>query len=231
MRIIVSGGTASGKTTFLNVIGNAYIPPEDRLIICEDTPELKIGTEDTVYLATQKDATHDIRDEGAIDLRDLVRYTLRMRPDRIIVGEVRGREAFDVLLAWNTGHEGSFLTLHANSAIDALAKLEQLAVSAHEYDQFGVRDLIGRVVNIVIHVEEIKRGPERGQRRVKEMLQIFHEGNIPSYLREQFDALRTEGKITPMWEGACYVLPLYERDVEGNLIKLADPLAQIGQEI
>lgn len=231
MRMIVSGGTASGKTTFLNVIGNAFIPPEDRLIICEDTPELQIETADTVYLATQKDATHDIRDEGEVSLLDLIRYTLRMRPDRIIVGEVRGKEALYVLVAWNTGHEGSFLTLHANSAIDALAKLEQLAVSAKEYDQPGVRDLIGRVVNIVIQVEEIKRGPERGQRRLKEMLQVFHEGNIPSYLREQFDTLKAEGKIKPMWEGACYILPLYERDVDGKLVKLADPLAQIGQEI
>jgi Flp pilus assembly CpaF family ATPase len=231
MRIIVSGGTASGKTTSLNVIGNAFIPKDERLIVCEDTPELQIETYDTEYLVTQKDASRDIKDEGDITISDLIRYCLRMRPDRIIVGEVRGREAMDVLTAWNSGHEGSFLTLHANSAMDALSKFEQLAMAARVFTQEGVRDLIGRVVNIVIQVEEVKRGPKRGQRRVREMVQVVHPGNIAPEQQEAIDQMIADGRLKPMWDGTCYALSLYRLDAAQELTKVADPLSFFGQEL
>lgn len=226
LRIIISGGTASGKTTMLNVLINAFTPSDVRIIFCEDTPELQIQLKDKKGLTTQKDATHDIRDDSDITLGDLIRYSLRLRPDRIIVGEVRGMEALDVLLAWNTGHEGSFLTLHANSAVDGLSKLEQLAVSAHKFSQPGVQDLIGRVVDIVVQIEEIKFGQEKGQRKLKEMVQVIHQGNIQDELRERFQQLKTEETITELWEGV-FILPLYTRQTGGELVKLNGPLANL----
>ena len=118
--IIISGGTGSGKTTLLNVLSN-YLPNRERIVTIEDAAELQLHQENIVRLEARPP---NIEGRGEISIRDLVRNSLRMRPDRIVVGECRGGEALDMLQAMNTGHDGSLTTIHANSPRDALARLE-----------------------------------------------------------------------------------------------------------
>src|SRR5580704_8423731 len=120
--ILISGGTGAGKTTFLNML-STYIPETERLITIEDAAELQLKQEDIVRLETRPPNVEGI---GAVRQRQLVINSLRMRPDRIVVGEVRGEEAFDMLQAMNTGHEGSLTTVHANSPRDAMARVENM---------------------------------------------------------------------------------------------------------
>ena len=126
MNMIVSGGTGSGKTTLLNILSNC-IPERERIVTIEDAAELRLNHEHLVSLEARPE---NLEGKGLVQIRDLVRDALRMRPDRIVVGECRGAEAFDMLSAMNTGHEGSLTTLHANSARDALARLETMILMA-----------------------------------------------------------------------------------------------------
>lgn len=152
--IIVAGGTGSGKTTLANALLNEIALLGERVVILEDTRELQCAAEDVVALRTQP---------GAVSLCDLVRTTLRLRPDRIIVGEVRGPEALDLLKAWNTGHPGGVATLHANSAAAALARLEQLTLEVCETPP---RALIAEAIDLIVFIE--RGGP--GGRRIAEIL-------------------------------------------------------------
>lgn len=136
--ILVAGGTSSGKTTFANALLAEPVLAKDRIVILEDTRELHCAARNAVALRTRR---------GAVSLTDLVRSTMRLRPDRIVVGEVRGAEALDLLKAWNTGHPGGFTTLHANSARAALERLEQLAAEA---TQIVPRALIAEAVNVIV---------------------------------------------------------------------------------
>ncbi len=147
--IIVAGGTGSGKTTLANALLAEIALLNERVVILEDTRELQCAAEDAVALRTQA---------GAVTLSDLVRSTLRLRPDRIIVGEVRGPEALDLLKAWNTGHPGGIATLHANSARAALGRLEQLAMEASSSPPAA---LIAETVDLVVFIE---RGGPAGRR-------------------------------------------------------------------
>jgi len=147
--IIVAGGTGSGKTTLANALLAEIAALDERVVILEDTRELQCAAEDVVALRTQP---------GSVTLSDLVRSTLRLRPDRIIVGEVRGPEALDLLKAWNTGHPGGIATLHANSARAALARLEQLAMEASTSPPTA---LIAEAVDLVVFIE---RGGPAGRR-------------------------------------------------------------------
>ena len=153
--ILIAGGTSSGKTTFANALLAEPGFSEDRLVILEDTRELRAAGPDQVALRTHK--------HGA-SLTDLVRSTLRLRPDRIIVGEVRGPEALDLLKAWNTGHPGGLTTLHANSAHGALTRLEQLIGEA---TQTIPRALIAEAVDIIVYLSRAS-----GTRRVEEAIRI-----------------------------------------------------------
>ena len=126
LNIIVSGGTGSGKTTLLNVL-SAFIPADERIITIEDAAELQLHQHHVVRLESRPP---NIEGRGEITIRDLVRNSLRMRPDRIVVGEVRGAETLDMLQAMNTGHEGSISTVHANSPRDAVARIETLVLMA-----------------------------------------------------------------------------------------------------
>lgn len=139
--IIIAGGTGSGKTTLANALLNEVAELGERVVILEDTRELQCAAEDVVALRTQP---------GFVTLSDLVRSTLRLRPDRIIVGEVRGAEALDLLKAWNTGHPGGIATVHANSAPAALARLEQLAMEAASSPPTA---LIAEAVDLVVFIE------------------------------------------------------------------------------
>ncbi|MDP3736401.1 MAG: P-type conjugative transfer ATPase TrbB [Hyphomonadaceae bacterium] len=147
--IIVAGGTGSGKTTLANALLAEIAALNERVVILEDTRELQCAAEDVVSLRTQP---------GSVSLSHLVRSTLRLRPDRIIVGEVRGPEALDLLKAWNTGHPGGIATLHANSARAALARLEQLAMEATSSPPTA---LIAEAVDLVVFIE---RGGPAGRR-------------------------------------------------------------------
>jgi type IV secretion system protein VirB11 len=147
--IIVAGGTGSGKTTLANALLHEIALLNERVVILEDTRELQCAADDVVALRTQP---------GSVSLSDLVRSTLRLRPDRIIVGEVRGPEALDLLKAWNTGHPGGVATLHANSAQSALARLEQLTMEVCETPP---RALIAEAIDLVIFIE---RGGPAGRR-------------------------------------------------------------------
>jgi pilus assembly protein CpaF len=224
-RIVVSGGTATGKTSLLNVLGNAYIPKSERIIVLEDTPELQIYTDDAEYMLTLKDATRDAgAGERDITLRDLVRYCLRMRPDRIIVGEVRGKEAFDVLTAWNSGHEGSFLTIHANGASEALSKLVQLAVSAREFDREGVRDLVGRVVDVVLQLRRLRDG----RRIVSEIVQVVHRDRLREEDERLLGELVDRRIARRAWEDVHLVTLWSWSEEEGVLVRQAAALDTIG---
>ena len=152
---LISGSSGAGKTTLLNAM-SAYVPDDERLVTIEDSAELKLHHRHWVRLETRDD-NHEGR--GEISQRDLVRNSLRMRPDRIIIGEVRGPEVWDMLQAMNTGHAGWLTTIHANTARDALARMEMMvAMTGFEMPVPVVREYIAAAINIVIHVVRLKGG-------------------------------------------------------------------------
>jgi pilus assembly protein CpaF len=221
LNFVVSGGTASGKTTLLNTLGNSFIPKDDRVIILENRKELQIYTDDTKYFQTREDATRENR-ESDIGMKDLIRWSLRKRPDRLIVGEVRGGEAYYALVAWNSGHDGSFCTLHADNAASAIDKLEQLAMEGGQLSEEAVAKQISRSVDIVIQVQRLKG---RGERRITEVAQVFHPRKYNHRLPEvaaRVAALRDEKTENGLYLFAhdLWLLPLYELNGDGQLVKL-----------
>ena len=151
--IFISGGTGSGKTTFLNALSD-YIPENERVITIEDSAELQItGVKNLVRLETRNANTSG---SGEIPIRDLIRSSLRMRPERIIVGEVRGAEALDMLTAMNTGHDGSLSTGHANSAADMMTRLETMVLSGTELPLPAIRSQIASAIDIVVHLSRMR---------------------------------------------------------------------------
>lgn len=163
--IFIAGGTGSGKTTFLNAL-SAFIPADERVITIEDSAELNIlGIANLVSLETRNANTEG---KGEITIRDLIRASLRMRPDRIIVGEVRGKEALDMLAAMNTGHDGSLSTGHANSAHDMLSRLETMVLSGSPLPIEVIRKQISSAIDIMIHLSRLR---DRS-RRVMEISEI-----------------------------------------------------------
>ena len=156
--ILVSGGTSSGKTTLLNVL-SGYIPGDERIVTIEDAAELQLRQRHVARLES-----HPIGGDGTpeITLRDLVISSLRMRPDRLIVGEVRGAEALDMLQAMNTGHDGSMTTIHANRTRDALARIETLVMmSGYDFVPKSIRAQIASAFNVVIHLERMRDGTRK----------------------------------------------------------------------
>jgi len=152
--IFVSGGTGSGKTTFLNALSN-FIPRDERIITIEDSAELQIKNIDNIVMLETKNAGPD--GEGAISIRDLIKSALRMRPERIVVGEVRGAEALDMLQAMNTGHDGSLSTGHANSTSDMLSRLETMVLQgAGGLPLEAIRQQISSAVDIIIHLSRLR---------------------------------------------------------------------------
>lgn len=185
--IIISGGTGSGKTTFLNALSQ-YIPSTDRVITIEDSAELQLqGIPNLVRLETR-----DSKGEGttAITIRDLIRSSLRMRPDRIIVGEVRGSEAIDMLQALNTGHDGSLSTGHANSATDMLMRLETMVLMGMELPLNAVRRQIASGVDIIVQLGRLRDK----SRKVLEIVEItgYEDGEIVTRPLYQFQETGTD---------------------------------------
>jgi pilus assembly protein CpaF len=158
LNILVSGGTGAGKTTLLNVLSNA-IPNTERIVTIEDSAELQLQQDHVVRLETRPP---NIEGHGAVTQRDLVRNALRMRPDRIVVGEVRGSEVLDMLQAMNTGHDGSLSTVHANSARDALSRLETMVLmSGIALPVRAMRDYIAAALDLVVHLSRLSDGTRR----------------------------------------------------------------------
>ena len=164
--LFISGGTSSGKTTFLNAL-SGFIPKEERIITIEDSAELRLqGIQNMVRLETRSKNTEGVK---AITARELIHTALRMRPDRIIVGECRGEEALDMLQAMNTGHDGSLSTGHANSTQDMLNRLETMVLMGMDLPLQAVRQQIASGIDVVIHLE---RGPDK-KRRVVEISEVL----------------------------------------------------------
>jgi len=211
--ILISGGTGAGKTTFLNILSQ-YIPKKERIVTIEDAAELRLGLENVVRLETRPP---NVEGTGAIRQRQLLINSLRMRPDRIILGEVRGEEAFDMLQAMNTGHEGSMATIHANTTRDALSRLESMvAMSSMNMPEKTVRQQIASAISIVVQVSRQSDGTRKVvniseitgmEENVLSMQEIFRfekrgigpDGKVlgtfmPSRIRPKFlEQLRTSG--------------------------------------
>jgi pilus assembly protein CpaF len=158
LNVIVSGGTGSGKTTLLNVL-SGFIPATERIVTCEDAAELRLRQ---VHVISLESKPANVEGRGQIAIRDLVRNALRMRPDRIIVGEVRGGEALDMLQAMNTGHDGSMSTVHANNPRDAVNRLETLVLLAGtELPSRAIRGQIASAVNVIVQTERLRGGSRK----------------------------------------------------------------------
>jgi len=173
LNIIISGGTGTGKTTLLNIL-SGFLGDDERIITIEDAAELKLHQSHVISLETR---LTNYEGEGEITIRDLVRNSLRMRPDRIIVGEVRGKEAFDMMQAMNTGHEGSITTLHANNSIDALNRLEtMILMNEMEIPVSAVRGYIENAIDIIVQIDRLSDG----KRKITSISEITgkKEGNI-----------------------------------------------------
>ncbi|MFV0526876.1 MAG: CpaF family protein [Acidimicrobiales bacterium] len=171
LNIIVSGGTGTGKTTFLNIL-SSFIPAEDRIVTIEDAVELQLRQRHVIRLETRP---ANIEGRGVVETRDLVRNSLRMRPDRIIVGECRGAEALDMLQAMNTGHEGSLGTLHANTPRDALTRLETMVLMAGlELPSRAIREQVASAIDMVVQLERLRTGA-RVVTSITEVLGLDHD--------------------------------------------------------
>jgi pilus assembly protein CpaF len=172
LNVLISGGTGSGKTTMLNAL-SASIPSTERIVTIEDAAELKL---DQIHVLRLESRPPNIEGQGEINIRGLVRNALRMRPDRIIVGEVRGAEALDMLQAMNTGHDGSMCTVHANSTRDALARIETMVLMAgFDLPVKAIRQQVASALDLVVHLD---RFPD-GARRVMAVTEVLRmEGDI-----------------------------------------------------
>ena len=158
LNIIVSGGTGTGKTTMLNIL-SSFIPPDERIVTIEDAVELQLRQPHVVRLETRPP---NIEGKGAVTIRDLVKNSLRMRPDRVVIGECRGGEALDMLQAMNTGHDGSLTTLHANTPRDALARLETLVLMAgYDLPAVAIRQQIASAVDLFVQIARFRDGSRR----------------------------------------------------------------------
>ena len=158
LNILISGGTGSGKTTTLNVV-SSYIPTDERIITVEDAAELQLHQE---HVLTLESRPANIEGQGAVAIRDLVKNTLRMRPDRIVVGEVRDAAALDMLQAMNTGHDGSLTTVHSNSPRDTLSRIETMVLMAgYDLPVRAIREQVASAVDLIVHVARLKDGTRR----------------------------------------------------------------------
>jgi pilus assembly protein CpaF len=183
--IVISGGTGSGKTTLLNVL-SAFIPSEERIVTIEDAAELRLEQPHVVSLETRP---ANMEGKGQYTIRDLVKNSLRMRPDRIVVGECRGGEALDMLQAMNTGHDGSLTTTHANSSFEALSRLETLALmSGVDLPSRAIREQIGTSIDVIVQQSRFSDGSRRVS-EISEVVGLDHDGEFE--LRTLFLFVRT----------------------------------------
>lgn len=214
--MVISGGTGSGKTTLLNVLGS-FIGPDERIVTVEDSAELKLPQEHVISLESKPP---NIEGQGAIPIRKLVINCLRMRPDRIVVGECRGGEAFDMLQAMNTGHDGSLTTLHANTPRDAIARLENMVLMAGmDLPQRAIREQIASAVHLIVQQSRLRDG----SRRVTYITEVTGMESGIITLQDIFIYKQTgytrEGKIIGSYV-ATGVVPKFYDDLRERGIKL-----------
>jgi pilus assembly protein CpaF len=225
--IIIAGGTGAGKTTFLNILSQ-YIPRNERLVTIEDAAELRLAQENIVRLETRPP---NIEGQGAVKQRQLLINCLRMRPDRIIMGEVRGEEAFDMLQAMNTGHEGSMTTIHANTPRDAISRLESMVAMGMNIPEKSVRQQIASAITIIVQATRMSDGTRKVtsvaeitgmEENIITMQEIFNftkkgigpDGKVigvfqPTHIRPRFlERLRVSGIVLPPI--------LFERETQVN---------------
>ena len=226
LNVIVSGGTGSGKTTLLNVL-SAFIPGTERIVTCEDAAELRLRQ---VHVISLESKPANVEGRGQITIRDLVRNALRMRPDRIIVGEVRGGEALDMLQAMNTGHDGSMSTVHANNPRDVINRLETLVLLAGtELPSRAIRNQIASAVNIIVQTERLRGGA----RKIVSVAEVFglHEGEIG--LNELFAfkqiAVTPDGRAVG-YHTATGTLSTFQDHFKSNGVQLPDDMFEPAQQ-
>ncbi len=218
MNIIVCGGTGSGKTTLLNVM-SSFITDDERIITIEDAAELKLEQQHVISLETRGS---NYEGTGEVTIRDLVINSLRMRPDRIIVGEVRGKEAFDMLQAMNTGHEGSMTTLHANSPKDALNRLETMVLMAVEIPISAIREYIENAIDIVINISRLTDG----KRKITSISEVVGFENDEIKLNEIFafnqTGVKKDGEVIGEFVKNNVTPEIYKRIKSRGITNLAD---------
>jgi pilus assembly protein CpaF len=214
INILLAGGTGAGKTTLLNVLSR-WIPAGERVVTIEDAAELRLQRQHVVRLETRPP---NIEGRGEVTQRDLLRNTLRMRPDRIIIGEVRGAEALDMMQAMNTGHEGSMTTVHANTARDALRRVENMiSMAGLNYPVHAIRQQMAAALQLVVHVGRLTGG----RRKVLSVMELTGMEGDTLCLQDIFKFRQTgvdpDGHAQGQFEG-CGIRPrLMDRlEAEGN---------------
>ena len=208
LNIVISGGTGTGKTTLLNIL-SSFVDDEERIITIEDAAELRLNQSHVISLETRM---VNYEGEGEITVRDLVRNSLRMRPDRIIVGEVRGKEAFDMMQAMNTGHEGSITTLHSNSPDDAINRLEtMMLMNDMNLPVNAIRNYIEKAIDIVIQIDRLGDG----KRKITSISEVVGMKNDKIALKEIFafkeKGLSEQGNVRGEFVVYKYVPKVYDR--------------------
>ncbi|OWK44979.1 CpaF family protein [Fimbriiglobus ruber] len=217
INVLISGGTGAGKTTLLNILAG-FIPPEERIVTVEDAVELRLPLPHVVRMEAR---LANLEGHGQVTQHELVRNSLRMRPDRIIVGEVRGREAMDMLQAMNTGHEGSLTTIHANDTRDALSRLEMMvSMAGFDVPVAVLRGYIAKAITVVVHlsrvaggarkmtrISEIRGIDDRGRYRVKDVFKFDQTGVVSGRAVGTFKATGYVPKILPRLTAAGHDLP------------------------
>ena len=208
LNIIVSGGSGSGKTTMLNTLSR-FIPDEQRLVTIEDVAELQMQQSHLVRLETRP---ANIEGAGAITQRDLVINALRMRPDRIIIGECRGSEAFDMMQAMNTGHDGSMTTVHANTARDAFSRLETMVMMASQHvPDYVIRQMLSAAVQLVVHMNRL---PD-GSRKIVTIAEVTETDGETLEMHDVFrlerEGISQSGKVVGRFRGLGYVPKCMQR--------------------
>jgi pilus assembly protein CpaF len=223
LNVIVCGGTGSGKTTMLNCL-SGFVPDDERIVTVEDSAELSLQQPHVVRLETRPS---NLEGKGEVTQRDLVRNCLRMRPDRIIVGEVRGAEVFDMLQAMSTGHDGSIATIHANSPRECVGRLEMMMMLAgFSIPQRAMRQQIASAVNMVVHVSRLSDGTRKVM-RISEISGM--EGDIVM-MQDLFEFVRTEtqadGKVLGHFRPTG-IRSAYSHQVEAAGFKLSNSAAPV----
>ena len=220
--VLISGGTGSGKTTVLNVL-SAFIPEEERIITIEDAAELQLRQEHWVRLESRP---QNIEGRGAISSRDLFRNSLRMRPDRIIIGECRGAEIMDMLQAMNTGHDGSMTTIHANSTHDVVTRIDSMILmSGTELPVRAIREMIASAIHVIVHTARLSDGSRKVLQitEVTGMLDEMHIGLKDIFAFRQTGIEPNTGKVLGVFEPTGYI-PVFLQDFKARGIPVSDDI-------